>query len=290
MNLLDQDIKKGLRFINQKNPPFYTTRYYPPYFQTNEALYLYYSSFPIKDNSVLTVAGSGDHVLEALHQGAKKITAFDQNRFAYYITALKMASIESLSLEEYLSFFAYQKENPFKSSCYYEKIRKNLAHDTRTFWDHLYQKGFSQNTKVPFLAMPHTLDNFHEGSYLTQEGYQKTKEQLQKADYRFIESKYYGLPSILSQDEKYDTMFFSNIYDWIYGRGRKFYTAFTKYMINHHLNEEGKCAAYTLLNQDGVFAWEVEDDYFKEEYYGDKDNHILIYTYTKNKPKITKKD
>ena len=38
MELIDKDIRAGLKFITKDNQPFYRTAYYPPFFQTNEPL------------------------------------------------------------------------------------------------------------------------------------------------------------------------------------------------------------------------------------------------------------
>ena len=69
---------------------------------------------------ILIVTGSGDQVLEAILHGAKNITCFDINFLAKYGCELKLASVQALDYEEFISFYKgefsfslFQKIVPF---------------------------------------------------------------------------------------------------------------------------------------------------------------------------------
>lgn len=55
--------------------------------------------------TVLSVAGSGDHALNAILAGAKKLELFDINAAALYWTELKVCGVRSLEYDDFRDFF-----------------------------------------------------------------------------------------------------------------------------------------------------------------------------------------
>ena len=88
--------------------------------------------FPYKDKKILTPASSGDSYLGAVYYEAHDVDLFDINRLTKPITYLKIASILTLSYEEFLHFFipTYQENNFLTSSQF-----KDRSTITSSFWD-----------------------------------------------------------------------------------------------------------------------------------------------------------
>lgn len=80
-----------------------------------------------KGDSVLTVASSGDYLLESVYNGAKRIVSYDINANQYYATCLKVWAVQVLSYEEYLKLFTSYHTNDI---CYLnpDVIRRVISH------------------------------------------------------------------------------------------------------------------------------------------------------------------
>ena len=76
-----------------KNSPF--NSYSASYVFTTENINAYYDRLDLKDKSILTVVGSGDHILNAILRGAKKIDAFDISGYAILFYYLKEAAVKT---------------------------------------------------------------------------------------------------------------------------------------------------------------------------------------------------
>ena len=74
------------------------------YKKTNEKLNEFIDLLLNKDK-VLSVIGSGDQILNTLLTKPSKIDAFDISVFPKFFLKLKIASIKSLSRDEYIKFF-----------------------------------------------------------------------------------------------------------------------------------------------------------------------------------------
>ena len=124
---IEKDVEAGLDFARH-NYFYYINNednyYNKMYTLTNEEINLYFPKFKLQDGKVLTVASSGDHILEAILYGAKEIHAFDKNPFAFYMTKLKIAAVKSLNNREYRKFFEGNLGKDIFSIDYYRKIRE----------------------------------------------------------------------------------------------------------------------------------------------------------------------
>jgi S-adenosylmethionine-diacylglycerol 3-amino-3-carboxypropyl transferase len=103
----------------------------------------------IKDNdAVLAITSGGCNVLGFLLSNPKVIYSIDINPAQSYLLELKIAAIQSLSFDEFISF-AGLKENGSRLSLY-ERIKPSLSVNAITFWNGrqtLLTKGFIMNGK-----------------------------------------------------------------------------------------------------------------------------------------------
>ena len=223
------------------------------YLKTNEQLDGYFSKFSLSGKDVLTVEASGDQLLQAVLEGAKSVITFDRNRFTYYTSALKQAAVLALDYEE---FRFYLGEDMTRGSGFsrdlYQKVREELNDDTRLFWDCLYNDGNfqdpKQNQKLFFQGVNVLLK--HPDSFWNSSHFAKLKERLPQVDYHFYESDLLMLPAILPSNQKYDAMFFSNIFDWLFPLPVWRYHKFIDQKMSPYLKENGKCAVYYSLLAD----------------------------------------
>ena len=139
------DVKMTLEMINEQknggNKAYYNlkresfSKISPCYLFSNENLREYYPHFKIKDGNVLTVCGSGDQVISSILYDAKNIDVFDSNKLTYYNLMLKIAAIESLSYDQFISFYSINDMNVDRLELY-EKISANIYNENiRVFWD-----------------------------------------------------------------------------------------------------------------------------------------------------------
>ncbi len=285
MDNLEKDIKNGLKYMHGTKRLLYGKKYYPPFYQTNEALYLYYPLFPLNEARILTVASSGDHVLEAVFRGAKDITAFDQNHFAYYMSALKIAGMKGLEWDEFMRFFAYRtKIASFQEDVYSKKIRSYLASDVQIFWDTLYDEGFERekNKEQNQLLILDPSDlNVSSKSYLEEKNYEKTRARLKYINYHYIESELSKLPKVLDKNNPYQVMLLSNIYDWLGDIRQAYYPDFIKKKLGPYLDPNGVCVAYCMFHTDEYESWNQDDPIFEMSHCEDEKNKMIVYTYKK---------
>ena len=182
---------------------------------TNENINGYYSQMNFEDKNVLTVIGSGDHILNAFLLGANRIEGFDTNPLAKYYVELKIAAIKSLTLEEFILFF-YNK-SIFKIPKYYMnkemygKVRKNLNDNFLEFWDYVFNKYSPKELYKSFLFTDDflSLDALVRSNlYLQGDNFNQLKQLIsnKKVTYHNI-----GLQDLGELDKKFDIIILSNI-------------------------------------------------------------------------------
>ena len=69
---------------------------------TTENISGYMSSLDLSNKRVITVTGSGDHVINAIKAGSSEITTFDINPLSKNNLDLKLSGIKFLSYEDFL--------------------------------------------------------------------------------------------------------------------------------------------------------------------------------------------
>jgi len=191
------------------------------YIYATEMINQYYSLFKIKNKNVLTICGSGDQIINALFLGAKKVTGFDINIYSKYMLNLKIASIRSLNLKEFLKFFGDKKINMGFDYKIYKKIRKNLNNLTKIFFDNLYKEFnfrgdefiksnyFRRRAKV----QERSVREFN--LYLKNEkAYLKMKKILKEQKFNFILGSVLDIPFLIKHG-KYDFINLSNVQNYV---------------------------------------------------------------------------
>ncbi len=85
---------------------------------------------------ILTVASSGDYLLDAVLHGADNIVAYDINDFQYYAACLKLWALQTLDYGEYISFFTDRSSNSFLSAELFRKIIEPFSKEAAyEYWD-----------------------------------------------------------------------------------------------------------------------------------------------------------
>ena len=216
MGMVKEDIKYLDKVISMNK----ITELYKNYFCwlypfTNENINGYYSKIDFENKNVLTITGSGDHILNAFLLGAKEVDAFDSNPLAKYYTELKIASIKSLSLEEFVLFF--YNNSTFKIPKYYlnketyVKIRKNLDDKYLEFWDYVFRNYSPKELYKSYLFTDDflSLDALACANlYFNVENYETLRECLRdkKVEYHDI-----GLENLCDIEKRFDIIILSNV-------------------------------------------------------------------------------
>jgi len=174
----------------------------------------------LKDKDVLTVCSCGDHFLNALFNGAKRIDLFDINEFTYAVLNLKIAAILSLNYEEYLTYFGIINRDKILDYNLYYKIRNNLSEEFIEVFDYLYKccsysgKYMIDSTRIFYLNNGDKDIMISNCNFLSEENYNYLKNILKSKEIysRFIHSNLFSLCNKLCK--KYDAIFLSNIPDY----------------------------------------------------------------------------
>ncbi len=229
--------QKTLEFLNRKTryllrPEF--GEYSSMYTFTTENIDGYLRKIDVSGKDILTVTASGDHLINMALRGAKSIDNFDVNRNTYFMAELKIAALEALGYEEFLTFFtdsekrrrdyagivAVQRkvdENPhFFEYKIYLKIRPFLKEEVALYWDLLYEEyefsGLKMEEKGLFLGGDKE-GAINSNSYLKNEQeYAKARSAIQQVERRYYFS---DILQIHQLPATYDVIFLSNIYDYV---------------------------------------------------------------------------
>ena len=206
--LTKTEISLSKPLINLSNYGSFT----PAYLFTTENISGYMDSLDMEGKDVLTVIGSGDHVLNAILKGTKKIDAFDISIYAIMLYYLKEAAVKALTYQEFIEFF-------FKvfNSIQYEKIRPHLEKDALIFWDfvchrikindlfytYMFRRNYYSSDPTAEVRKLSFASN-----YLTERNYNRLKRRISDCQITCYECECKDLDEIMSM---YDYMFFSNI-------------------------------------------------------------------------------
>lgn len=104
---------------------------------TNENITAYFHHLQHKE-SVLSVIGSGNQILNSILAGTRNFDCFDISIFPEFYLFLQLASVISLSKEEYFAYYLSNDREELFHDTFYEKIRENLPNNYKKFWDSLY--------------------------------------------------------------------------------------------------------------------------------------------------------
>lgn len=193
-------------------------RYSKLYAFTTENIGGYYLQTSFLKKKVLTVCGSGDHVLNAILLGSNEIDTFDINIFTYYFLKLKIAAVKTLSYTEFLDYFLLENNLSAMNYKLFQKMKKELESEILTFWEAIYRDVEYDGRKLRDSSLFHNLYDTNEkklmsNPYLKEENFTKLKESINLSKVTFIESSLLNLKDKCK--ENYDLIFLSNISDYL---------------------------------------------------------------------------
>lgn len=233
---IEEEVRLAIKLINHgfKSDNGQFDRVTPAYaFNTEDSASVFkkYKDY-INGQSVLTVTGSGDAILDLILRGAKRIVAFDTNAVAKHMADLKLACIKArIDYDEYVRFFcgecSYGDQILNKET--YEKVKHFLSPKSRYFFHCLYEYMDKNDIKLKnsdtsllyqqfdgFLHFP-TLNYtmYNSNGYLSKENYEILLDKLsdtESVSIKFIDSDILDLDGVL--DEEFAFMYLSNIIDF----------------------------------------------------------------------------
>lgn len=194
----------------------------PVYPFTTENIGGYYPGIDFTAKSVLSVAGSGDHAINAFAVGAAAVTCFDLNYLSRHMLELKLHLLQSLDLPAYRRFFT---EGPAAFSAdTYSAVRGGLPLAPRYFWDRAY--AYFQGSGAALRASPLFKDThdarpagdkaanaLRNNPYLASPAaYEAARAACRGKRVRFIQSDVTALAEKL--DAAYDIILLSNLSDY----------------------------------------------------------------------------
>lgn len=237
-----------------------------PEFTINSSMYVFttenligsLSKLPVKGKEVLTVTASGDQLINLALMGAKRVDNFDTNRNAYYISALKVAALKTLSYEEFINFFTDSDDrklisngflgqsqklvNPNPNYFAYEtylKVRSSLPNDAMTYWDKLYAYFKEKNTSMTDTYLLYGGDK---KAAITNNAYLRDYQSYQAAQAIFrrgFEHNYMHMDilQIHKIPHTYDLVLLSNIYEYLTD---EYYNVISSDEFGRYITEELK--------------------------------------------------
>ncbi len=268
------------QILNRTKPTFGTMSYL--YTFTNENIKETLTYLQLENKDILTVTGSGDHVLNMLLY-VDNIDTFDINLFAYYLLILKKYAILALEKDEFLDFFLNEK--PYFDPKTFAKIKACWQEeiDALSFFEYLFHLPQSLYLKKTTLFTDNQLSHREEymafNSYLDDENYAQLKQTIMSKNIQFHHSNLKSL--VLSK--QFDYIHISNITDYLCnmfsGDILGNYKKFIYQKLYSMLKENGCLLSYLYDGKIAHFSESYVHDilhyHFKEEEVG-KDK-ILIF-------------
>lgn len=178
---------------------------------TNECITAYFNHLQNKEE-LLSVISSGNHILNAILGGSRKIDGFDISIFPEYYLFLQLAAVLTLSKKEYFEYFLSDDREVVFSDEYYDRVREKLPCKYKEFWDGLYNfnDGFEIYDSYLFRTDLYMKNNvISNNPFLQEDNYEKLRRILQYENVRIntmvadiVHTKF---------DKEYDLILLSNI-------------------------------------------------------------------------------
>ena len=237
---------------------------------TNENIKGYYKKFDFEDKSLLTVGSSCDQAINASFNNCHDITIMDICPYTKYYYYLKVAAIISLSYQEYLNFFYFNKKNPkdyfnINTFGHIIPVLKIVSYESYLLWTQVISKFHPQEIQEEIFST-----DYYETSIIEQINpylknatkYSQARNNLLRTKVNFINNNIHKA----SLNNKYDNIWLSNIFQFSddYETIRE-----TIDKLYEHLNNDGKillCYFYDM---------EKENVQFTSLYNALKDNYKL---------------
>ena len=207
-----------------------------------------YSKYLGDCKSVLTVGGSGDHVLNALAMGAESVSAFDINILAYFGLELKLAAIKTLTIGEYFVFFEKFPYNLF------EKMLPVMSDNVRTYWYTIFNYAKENIYPDLFAYIPVQREILKKiNLFSDKKVFNFLKERTKNFEVDFYAYDIYDLPTHIA-NKKFDMINLSNIYEYLNSNfkvsvdGALKYHDFVMSLVDKNLNDKGTILVSYLYN------------------------------------------
>ncbi len=249
---------------------------------TTENISGYFDYLNFKDREVLTVAASGDQIINAFYMGAKKVIGFDVNFLALLYTELKLVAIQNLEYKNFLSFFMINEENDVNKNKYafdytiYKTLRKHLKTETANCWDIIYQnfefEGYKlRNSNLFNNKYDKNSIKINSNPYLRDEkAYNNARKKIKDKVVKLINTDYRNIVKInLSDSVCCDIILMSNISDYIkniYNEQSDYLQEYLKDIINIFKNKTNKvvCAyLYDIMNAN--YRSKIDNPIYRKE-------------------------
>ena len=255
----------------------------PIYSFTTENIVGYFEYLDFTNKNVLTVAASGDHIINAFYKGAKEVYGFDINYLALIFTELKLVALQNLNYGEFLEFFMIndkkdveKNRNVLDYKVYINKLRKGLSKSVAENWDMLYE-NFNNNGYE--LRNSYIFNNKYDNNniklksnlYLKSElDYNMAKENINKKEIILINSNYkdlnlHNLPNLANCD----IILMSNISDYIkniYNKEENYLEDYIKDITQNLKNKTNMIVcAYLYDIQNTNYRTEIDNPIFRKE-------------------------
>ena len=249
---------------------------------TTENISGYFDYIDFKDKDILTVAASGDHIINAFYKGAKAVIGFDINYLALIYTELKLVALQNLKYKDFIQFFVINEANDIDKNkkafdyTIYKSLRKYLNQNTASCWNMIYQKFDYDGYK---LRNSYIFNNKYDNNkvkissnlYLKdEEVYNYVKENIKNKDITLINANYRSINlSNLPKSSNYDIILMSNISDYIksiYNIKTNSLEEYTKEIINNFKSKTNKIVcAYLYDIQNTKYRSEIDNHIYRKE-------------------------
>lgn len=165
----------------------------------------------LRGKTVLSVAGSGDQMVNAYAMGASNVTCFDINYLSAYQLKLKRAAIITLNYQEYLNFFLAENGQQLNYRSFQE-MKRELDPETINFFDQLYSQYKEEEIfKKLYYPFQTNLEKMKKMNlYFEEDTYCKVSSILKDKPIKFLNSDITKLSEKLD-GEKFDKIILSNI-------------------------------------------------------------------------------
>jgi len=187
---------------------------------TTENISGYIDNFNLKDKSLLTVGSSGNQVINAILKGCKDITLLDINPYTKFYYYLKVASIITLNLDEFMRFLRY-KDYPevfvdnkevfnIESWNKIKIVLRLIDYESYLFWDELFQTINPVKIRKRLFSLDEYNSNIisYCNSYLkSQYIYEETRGKVKNICPTFINGDIFNI----DLKREYDNIWLSNI-------------------------------------------------------------------------------
>lgn len=200
---------------------------------------------------MLTIAGSGDQVVNAYYFGAKDVVCFDINKWSKHMLFLKIEAIKNLGYSDFITYFGNGDTKTSLNYNIYMTFRSKLPKDTKQFFDSAY--FFFNNNGVKLFQSDLFLKReiyygvknlCSENYYLKSEkNYLLLKKRLENKKIKFISADILNLRKKINS--KFDVINISNIPNFIFRYFKYDYNKLKDLFID---------LSY-LLNKNGVILW-----------------------------------